>query len=233
MEKYNFDLHLRYSQACRDANPQVFKCGKCGEVFTTLINLQQHIRRHEQNNHPTSTYSSSQKVSNSSTSQTPMPAGLSQFEFSDESFTQNEDLQEHLQTHKVGRPRKSQHCNEMHVKTHNGKKLYKYQYCSIPIRHRSALKCHQRTHTEKSPLQCQYCTKALATTASLKSHMRMHTGEKPYSCKHCGKSLSSYSGLQCHLRTHSGDKPYQCQYCQKQFIVHSSLIVHLRVHTGE
>jgi len=49
VEKYNFDIHLKYSPACRDANPQVFKCGKCGEVFATLINLQQHIRRHEQN----------------------------------------------------------------------------------------------------------------------------------------------------------------------------------------
>jgi len=56
VEKYNFDLHLKYSPACRDVNSEVLKCGKCGEVFTTLINLQQHIRRHEQNNRLTPTY---------------------------------------------------------------------------------------------------------------------------------------------------------------------------------
>ncbi|XP_065908994.1 uncharacterized protein [Dysidea avara] len=49
MNKSNFDIHLKCRQACRDANPQVFKCGKCGEELITLINLQQHIRRHDQN----------------------------------------------------------------------------------------------------------------------------------------------------------------------------------------
>ncbi|XP_065904469.1 PR domain zinc finger protein 14-like isoform X2 [Dysidea avara] len=48
VEKYNFDLHLKYSPVCHDANPQVFKCGKCREKFHTLSKLQQHIRRHEQ-----------------------------------------------------------------------------------------------------------------------------------------------------------------------------------------
>ena len=132
MEKYNFDLHLKYSQACREANPQVFKCGKCGEVFTTLINLQQLIRRHEQNNHPTSTYSSSQEVTNSSTSQTPIPAGDSehfQCEFCDKSFTQNEDLQEHLQTH-------------------NGDQC---QYCSKKFAKRDTLKLHLITHNGENP----------------------------------------------------------------------------------
>ena len=45
MDKRNFDIHLKHSQSCRDANPQVFVCGKCEEVFTTLINLQHHIRK--------------------------------------------------------------------------------------------------------------------------------------------------------------------------------------------
>ena len=97
VEKYNFDIHLKYSRACHDANSQMFKCGKCGELFTTLINLQQHIERHELN-HPTSTCSSSQK---DSTSLIPMPAGDSkhfQCKFSDKSFLRNEDLLEHRQT---------------------------------------------------------------------------------------------------------------------------------------
>ena len=138
VKKSTFNLHLKYSQACRDANPQVFKCGKCGEVFTTLINLQQHIRRHEQNNHPTSTYSSSQEVSNSSTSQTPIPAGDSehfQCEFCDKSFTQNEDLQKHLQTHSKG-------CS------HDDSSFMKVMESNIV------------DHTRRKSYQCQYCNKA-------------------------------------------------------------------------
>jgi len=70
--KHNFNghLHVGRSQACCGANPQVFKCGKCGEVFTTLIDLQQHIRRHEQNNHPSFTYPGPQDIHTSSILQT-------------------------------------------------------------------------------------------------------------------------------------------------------------------
>ena len=105
VEKYNFDAHLRYSQACRDANPQVFKCGKCEEVFTTLINLQQHIRRHERTN--LQMHSSCQEVSNPSNSQTPMPTGDSEYlenEFCCKTFTQNEVLKEHLHVNSEHHP---------------------------------------------------------------------------------------------------------------------------------
>lgn len=59
VEKRNFDIHLKYDQACRDANLQ---CGKCGELFTSVTNLHQHIRRHKQSYHRSSTYSRSQEI---------------------------------------------------------------------------------------------------------------------------------------------------------------------------
>jgi len=45
VQKSSFDIHLKYSRACRAANTQIFKCGKCDKIFTVLINLQRHIRR--------------------------------------------------------------------------------------------------------------------------------------------------------------------------------------------
>ena len=63
VERHNLDSYLKNSPAYQDDNPQLFKCRKCGKVSSALINFQQHIRRHEQNNHPTSsTYSNSQDI---------------------------------------------------------------------------------------------------------------------------------------------------------------------------
>ena len=211
--KYNFDLHLKYSQACRNGNPQVIKCGKCGEVFTTLINLQQHIRRHEQNNHPTSTYSSSQEVSNSSTSQTPIPAGDSehfQCEFCDKSFTYNEDLQSHLEIR-------------------HGHHIYESQYCSKEDLKKNILE----VPTGERPHQCQYCSKSFKRKRNLKQHLPIHTGKKPHQCPNCSKSFADPSGLRRHLRTHTGERPHQCQYCSKLFREKSDLKCHLLIHTGD
>ncbi|XP_065900694.1 zinc finger protein 878-like isoform X2 [Dysidea avara] len=240
VEKYNFDIHLRYSQACRDANPQVFKCGKCGEIFTTLINLQQHIRRHEQTSHQT--YSSCQEVSNPSTSQTPLPGSDSEHfpsEFCCKSFTQNEVLQEHIYT-----LNENHHCEgqfltcddrQSHTRDHARKKPHQLQcqYCSKSFRERSKLSCHLLIHTGEKPHQCHYCQKAFPFIGSLKRHLRIHTGEKPYICKLCSKSFTTSSGLKRHVRTHSGEKPHQCQYCQKAFTDKETLKKHLRKHTGE
>ncbi|XP_065900691.1 zinc finger protein 709-like isoform X2 [Dysidea avara] len=225
VEKYNFDIHLKYSEACRDANPQVLKCGKCGEVFTTLINLQQHIRRHEQTSHQT--YSSCQEVSNPSTSQTPMPTDDS------------EALQEPLHTCNGNHSCEGQFstCDDQqsHTKGHNGKKPHQFQcqYCSRSFNYKVSLHRHLKIHTGEKPHQCQYCQKTFALRYGLTIHLRTHTGEKPHSCKHCGKSFITSSDLTRHERIHSGEKPHQCQYCQKVFVRKGSLKMHLRMHTGE
>jgi len=194
VEKYSFDLHLKYSQACRDANPQVFKCGKCGEVFTTLINLQQHIRRHEQNNHPTSTYSCSQEVSNSSTSQTPIPAGDSEWESSGES--NQEDLQEHLQTpfgsysNEYLHHNKTQHLEQgkqSEEKEQVGHKPYQCQHCNLSFSRRSALKCHLLIYSNKDPDQLLPRHKVFASNHSLKINLQS-SKKKPFN----GKEIIKY-----------------------------------------
>ena len=194
VEKYNFDLHLKYSQVCCGANPQVFKCGKCGEVFTTLINLQQHIRRHKQNNHLTSTYSSSQEVFNSSTSQTPIPAGNSKWQSSGES--NREDLQELLQTPCGSHSNECLHHNktqqleqgkQSEEKDQVGHKPYKCQHCNLSFSRRSALKCHLLIYSDEDPDQLLPRNKVFASKHSLK--MNLQSSEK----KPCnGKEIIKY-----------------------------------------
>ena len=162
-------------------------------------------------NHPTFKYSSSQEVSNSSTSQTPIPAGDSEhfrFEFCDKSFKQNEDLQKHLQTHSKGHP-------------HDGSSFMKIMESSIA------------DHTRGKSYQCQYCNKAFKKKSKLKRHLMIHTGERPHQFQHCSKSFIEKSALEHHLLVHSGEKPHQCQYCRKSFKDKSGLKCHLMIHTGE
>ena len=76
VEKYNFDIHLKYRQACRDANPQVFKCGKCGDLFTTLINRQQHKAMRSQMKCPISSSQRSKLRSNTGRSFKTLPLSI-------------------------------------------------------------------------------------------------------------------------------------------------------------
>ena len=47
VENSCFNIHLKHNSNCLKANPQLFKCFKCHDIFSELHHLQQHIRRHE------------------------------------------------------------------------------------------------------------------------------------------------------------------------------------------
>jgi len=251
VEKKSFDIHLKHSQACRDANPQEFRCGKCGEVFTTLINLQEHIRRHEQNDNPTSTCSISNKVSDSSTSQPPTPTeGSSQQDAIPHILIplsgslSSQEVNYFLKSHILSDSKHLQckYCGDCFMQSADVQRhrevyhvgLSNESECSSEkVAEQSSVESSVKTSASKKPLTCQYCSKKFQRKLHLKLHLMIHTGEKPFKCEHCSKSFSHPTSLRHHLTSHTGEKPYQCHHCGASYVHSSSLRIHMRSHTGE
>ena len=181
--KRSFDLHLKCSQLCDDANSKEFKCGKCGDVFTKLNELQQHTKKHQQES-----LVLIKKGTKKSTESSEI-IKFHQCQYCSKAFSTNSQL-------------------NRHVRYHIGEKPYQCQYCSKAFVQSSDLQRHLRIHTGEKPYQCQCCSKVFRTNGNLKSHLRSHTGEKPHQCQYCSKAFTQSGNLQKHLKTHGKGKPY-------------------------
>ncbi|XP_053326437.1 transcription factor E4F1 isoform X2 [Spea bombifrons] len=134
------------------------------------------------------------------------------------------------------------HCGEnckngnglkIHLKGHEGCKLFRCDVCSREFLKAHLLRKHKESHSSDRKYKCGECGKTYKTVAHVKGHMRVHSDDRPYPCPKCGKRYKTKNAQQVHFRTHLDDKPYACHFCTNSFREKGSLVRHLRHHTGE
>ncbi|XP_073504442.1 transcription factor E4F1 isoform X2 [Phyllobates terribilis] len=144
----------------------------------------------------------------------------------------NKDAED-LQCPECGEICKSGNSLKVHLKGHEGCKLFRCDQCGREFLKAHMLKKHQESHGNIRKYRCGECGKMYKTIAHVKGHMRVHSDDRPYSCPKCGKKYKTKNAQQVHLRTHMEEKPYVCQYCPHSFREKGSLVRHIRHHTGE
>ena len=141
-----FKLHLKHSSSCAARHPQIFKCGKCGQRFDELSQLQLHIRRHE----------AVQDSSNSIVIAQRNP-------FATEESKENIFMKFNYQLYNEGGKKSRKHTR------------FECEYCGKTFSRSGSLQRHLCTHTGDKPFKCENYGKAFSQSSNLQCHLRTHT----------------------------------------------------------
>lgn len=207
------------------AQDKTYNCNECDEEFTTYFSLLRHSRIHHVNLNG--------------------EAGILICKKCGRSFTNEEDLEDHIEDHTDNAKRKKYQCSvcqktfthkhslKNHMPLHNGMGKHKCPECNKLFPCASSLNRHIKIHdSSEKQFVCEECDKAFKDAYGLKKHLRIHSSDRPYVCQECGASFRTQSTLSAHTVVHTKIKPFPCEECGKKFSFRSDLNRHMKLHSG-
>nr|CAD7261030.1 unnamed protein product [Timema shepardi] len=206
-------------------------CPKCDKRFTTIYNLNAHIKLHRR------------------------PAEMAcPVDNCKERFQTKRNMEVHMKTHDVQHaPYKCmyQDCEKYyysanalnsHYRVHQHKEeelRCQWGTCNKLFDQPCRLRAHMRSHMGDKPYSCLFegCGGAFSTASKLKRHQRRHFNLRKFRCtfEGCSKMFLRSEHLREHMHTHMGQRSFQCpvENCGVKFSARSTLYVHHKKHLNK
>lgn len=243
--------HSVHSLDSKDVKP--YSCTKCENRFSTLTNLNQHLKYHEETRSKIcSICGKAFKTASDLTVHEYIHLNRRNYKCDDcnKAFNTNKNLRTHILVVHTDRSLWKYHCTvcgkrfplkanyDQHSRRHKGEKSHVCQFCGKPFISNSELKRHIELHSNIKRHKCVLCNKEYKTQRSYKAHFnnkhldsqnKTSTREKKFVCHICPSQFYDKSKLLRHLCSHSGLKPFCCTICGKKFTDKSYLKHHLKV----
>ncbi|XP_068573135.1 oocyte zinc finger protein XlCOF6-like isoform X1 [Cebidichthys violaceus] len=239
-----FTMEVMAAQETPEKGGGRYKCQKCGESFSSILERMRHRQRHMVR-HQFKCSMCEKIYSRASDLKRHQMKHTGERPFACEcgkSFTHVWLLNKHQQIHTRDRPHPCAECGKSftqlqilnrHLLTHNGQRPFECSRCEKSFTQLASLTRHERTHTGERPFLCTTCEKTFLMHGELARHQRSHSNLRPYACPQCPKSFKTKRAQSEHLNAHTGERPFACTHCGKTFAKSTSLVRHNLTHTGE
>ena len=170
--KHNVETCNSNSNNSTKSKNGLFKCNYCGETFTRLLSVKQHMKIHTgrqmfsyvfNKQFPTKSIMKRhiQNIHNSKNSHKTNEENSKESNDADP-LTSTEEMKDHKET-----------CDSKLNKSAKSKKgLFKCKYCDIAFAHYSSLSRHIGTHTGRQLISCPFCDKQYTRLFNLNRHLK-------------------------------------------------------------
>ncbi|XP_065361476.1 transcriptional repressor CTCF [Calliphora vicina] len=128
----------------------------------------------------------------------------------------------------------------LHIKKlHSSDQPITCKRCGKDLPDRYSYKMHLKTHEGEKCYRCEYCPYASISQRHLESHMFIHLDAKPYVCEICLNRFRQKALLNRHIKiyhTENYERPQQrkkdhkCPHCNKMFAFNGNLMRHMEIH---
>ncbi|XP_055603271.1 zinc finger protein 454-like isoform X2 [Uranotaenia lowii] len=120
-----------------------------------------------------------------------------------------------------------------HLLLHEGKPIFRCEYCDYTAVKREYVRHHVRNqHAKTNSFKCNVCDLIFARKNTMTNHMNIHTKEKTYTCTICEKVFYVESYLKKHVATVHEKTRRTCEYCSRDFSKKEVLIDHIEKDHG-